>query len=126
PDPATHTHNTLGGMIGNNSCGPHSVMGGETVHNVIELDVLTYDGVRMIVGSGDAPARLVSGDPERCRAIQHKLKMLAERYANQIRLHYPDIPRRVSGYNLPALLPENGFHLARSLVGSEGTCAVIL
>ncbi|HEX8961444.1 MAG TPA: FAD-binding oxidoreductase, partial [Rhodocyclaceae bacterium] len=51
PDPSTHTHNTLGGMIGNNSCGPHSVLGGETVANVIELDVLTYDGLRMTVGS---------------------------------------------------------------------------
>src|SRR5205823_6625958 len=53
PDPATHNHNTLGGMIGNNSCGPHSVMGGETVHNVLSLDVLTYDGLRLRVGPMD-------------------------------------------------------------------------
>jgi FAD/FMN-containing dehydrogenase len=50
PDPATHTHNTLGGMLGNNSCGPHSVMGGETVDNVIALEVLTCDGLRLSVG----------------------------------------------------------------------------
>src|SRR5665811_711328 len=53
PDPSTHTHNTLGGMIGNNSCGVHSVMGGKTVDNVIELDVLLYDGTRLKVGKTD-------------------------------------------------------------------------
>src|SRR5205814_2354349 len=49
PDPSTHSHNTLGGMIGNNSCGVHSVMGGKTSENLIELDVLTYDGLRLKV-----------------------------------------------------------------------------
>jgi FAD/FMN-containing dehydrogenase/Fe-S oxidoreductase len=127
PDPATHTHNTLGGMIGNNSCGPHSVMGGETVHNVVELEVLTHDGLRMTVGATDDERferqRRAGG---RQADILVQLRTLAAKHADAIRAHYPDIPRRVSGYNLPALLPENGFDLAKALVGSEGTCVVVL
>ncbi|MBC5784061.1 FAD-binding oxidoreductase [Ramlibacter sp. USB13] len=127
PDPATHTHNTLGGMIGNNSCGPHSVMGGETVHNVIELEVLTYDGLRLRVGRTDDEAfEALRQAGDRRAEIALRLKTLAERHAEAIRARYPPIPRRVSGYNLPALLPENGFDLARALVGSEGTCVVVL
>jgi FAD/FMN-containing dehydrogenase/Fe-S oxidoreductase len=127
PDPATHTHNTLGGMIGNNSCGPHSVMGGETVHNVIELDVLTYDGLRFTVGATDAVAfEALRREPDRRAEIALRLKQLAARHADAIRKRFPPIPRRVSGYNLPALLPENGFNLAKALVGSEGTCVVVL
>jgi FAD/FMN-containing dehydrogenase/Fe-S oxidoreductase len=125
PDPATHNHNTLGGMIGNNSCGPHSVMGGETVHNVVELEILTYDGLRMWVGgeeSFERMLRLSDGAAE----IAKRLKSLADRHAPRIREAFPPIPRRVSGYNLPALLPENGFDIAKSLVGSEGTCVVVL
>jgi len=121
PDPATHSHNTLGGMIGNNSCGPHSVLGGETVHNVISLDVLTYEGVRMTLGPADAAPS--AGQPG---AIARALQQLGVRYADEIRAHYPQIPRRVSGYNLEALLPERGCNLARAVVGSEGTCVVVL
>jgi FAD/FMN-containing dehydrogenase/Fe-S oxidoreductase len=115
PDPATHTHNTLGGMIGNNSCGPHSVMGGETTDNVLALDVMTYEGRRMTVGPNSAD-----------REIVERLAAMRDKYAGAIRKQFPNIPRRVSGYNLPALLPENGFNIARALVGSEGTCVVIL
>ncbi|MGE5649710.1 MAG: FAD-binding and (Fe-S)-binding domain-containing protein [Bacillota bacterium] len=127
PDPATHNHNTLGGMIGNNSCGPHSVMGGETVHNIIELDVLTYDGTRMTVGAtSDEQLREILAQPGRRGDIYAHLQKLRDRYANQIRGRFPQIPRRVSGYNLEALLPEHGFHVARALVGSEATCVVVL
>ncbi len=127
PDPSTHNHNTLGGMIGNNSCGVHSVMGGETSENVIELDVLTYDGVRMTLREMDAQ-EMARAAAQRGRQAQivTGLQALAERYASEIRARFPVMPRRVSGYNLPALLPENGFHVARSVVGSEGTCVVVL
>ena len=127
PDPATHRHCTLGGMIGNNSCGVHSVMAGRTEDNVLELDVATYDGLRLRVGP-TAPqevARIVRAGGRRGQ-IYGGLQALAAKYADLIRARYPDIPRRVSGYNLPALLPENGFDLARALVGTECTCALVL
>jgi FAD/FMN-containing dehydrogenase/Fe-S oxidoreductase len=127
PDPSTHNHNTLGGMIGNNSCGVHSVMGGETSANILALDVLTYDGARMRLvshaGNGSSPAIAHEG---RAGQIHAGLRRIAERYGAEIRRRFPAIPRRVSGYNLPALLPENGFDVARSLVGSEGTCVIVL
>ncbi|HKB53804.1 MAG TPA: FAD-binding and (Fe-S)-binding domain-containing protein [Ramlibacter sp.] len=127
PDPATHNHNTLGGMIGNNSCGPHSVMGGETEANVIELDILTYDGLRMTVGRTDAGAfDEMRNAGDRRADIVVRLKDLVVRHADAIREKFPPIPRRVSGYNFPALLPESGFDLAKALVGSEGTCVVVL
>jgi FAD/FMN-containing dehydrogenase/Fe-S oxidoreductase len=127
PDPATHAYCTLGGMIGNNSCGVHSVMAGKTDENVHELDVVAGDGTRMRVGptSEDEFARILSEGGRRAE-IYGKLRGLADRYAPLIRSRYPPIPRRVSGYNLPYLLPENGLDLARSLVGSEGTCAFVL
>jgi FAD/FMN-containing dehydrogenase/Fe-S oxidoreductase len=122
PDPSTHDHCTFGGMIGNNSCGVRSVMaqffgpGPRMSHNVHELDVLLYDGRRLRVRQG------TSGDEE----IDRRLRELAERYGNLVRERYPDIPRRVSGYNLDDLLPESGFDVAAALTGTEGTCATIL
>ena len=152
PDPATHDRCTLGGMIGNNSCGVHSIMGGKTDDNIEALEVLTYDGVRMKLGQGgiqacvgaDAffrPATLSEAKGsvpsqekaeslglghDRVTKIQAALKGIADQYADLIRQKFPNIPRRVSGYNLNYLLPENGFHIARALVGSEGTCATVL
>jgi FAD/FMN-containing dehydrogenase/Fe-S oxidoreductase len=127
PDPATHNHCTLGGMIGNNSCGVHSVMAGKTDDNVHELDVLTYDGVRLRVGptSEAELAQIIQGGGRRGE-IYSRLRALRDRHADEIRARYPQIPRRVSGYNLPWLLPEHGFHVARALVGSECTCVVVL
>ncbi len=127
PDPATHTHNTLGGMIGNNSCGIHSVMAGKTVDNIEELEILTFDGLRMRVGpTSDAELEQIIKEGGRRGEIYARMKDLRDRYANEIRKQYPDIPRRVSGYNLDQLLPENGFNVARALVGSEGTLVTVL
>src|ERR1700733_8445871 len=127
PDPASHDRCTLGGMIGNNSCGVHSVMAGKTDDNIEELEILTYDGVRMRVGptSEDQLAKIIVEGGRR-GSIYTGLKMLRDRYADLVRERFPDIPRRVSGYNLNYLLPENGLHVARALVGSEGTCATVL
>ena len=127
PDPATHSRCTLGGMIGNNSCGAHSVMAGKTVENVEALEVLTYDGLRLWVGptSDDEYERIVAGGGRRAE-IYTKLKALADKYGELIRTKYPKIKRRVSGYNLDQLLPENGFNVARALVGTEGSCAITL
>lgn len=127
PDPATHSQCTLGGMIGNNSCGVHSMMAGMTSDNIEELEILTYDGLRMHVGqtSDEQLARIINEGGRRGE-VYARLKSLRDNYADLIRQRFPKIPRRVSGYNLDQLLPENGFHVARALVGTEGTCVTVL
>jgi FAD/FMN-containing dehydrogenase/Fe-S oxidoreductase len=127
PDPSTHNHCTLGGMIGNNSCGVHSVMAGKTVDNIDELEVLTYDGLRMRVGkTSDESLAAIIAEGGRRGEIYKQMAQLRDKYAPLIRSRYPKIPRRVSGYNLDQLLAENGFNVARALVGTEGTCVVVL
>ena len=127
PDPATHDRCTLGGMIGNNSCGVHSVMAGKTDDNIESLDIVTYDGLRMTVGAtaSEELESLIRAGGRRAE-IYAGLKSLAAKYGELVRQKFPKIPRRVSGYNLNYLLPENGFHVARALVGSEGTCVTLL
>ncbi len=127
PDPATHGRCTLGGMIGNNSCGVHSVMAGKTDDNIEALEILTYDGLRMKVGatSSEELERICEAGGSRGE-IYSRLQSIATTYGDLVRQRFPKIPRRVSGYNLNFLLPENGFHVARALVGSEGTCVTVL
>ena len=133
PDPSTHAYCSIGGNLGNNSCGVHSVQsafygpGPRTSDNVATMEVLTYDGVRMTVGetSDEHYAQILAGGGRRAE-IYRALRELRDRYADLIRARYPDIPRRVSGYNLDDLLPEKGFNVARALVGTEGTCVTIL
>jgi FAD/FMN-containing dehydrogenase/Fe-S oxidoreductase len=127
PDPATHSRCTLGGMIGNNSCGVHALMGGKTVDNIESLDILLYDGTHMTVGrTPEAELDAIIAAGGRRGEIYAGLKRLRDTYSDLVRQRFPDIPRRVSGYNLDQLLPENGFNVARALVGSEGTCVTIL
>ena len=127
PDPATHSHCTIGGMIGNNSCGVHAQMTGQMADNVLELEVLTYDGLRMRVGpTSEQELQSIVREGGRRAEIYRRLAELRDRYAALVRERYPRIPRRISGYNLDALLPERGFNLARALVGTEGTCATTL
>jgi FAD/FMN-containing dehydrogenase/Fe-S oxidoreductase len=128
PDPATHSRCTLGGMIGNNSCGTHSIMAGVTADNVEALDVLLYDGTRLRLPSHvtdeELEATIARGGRE--GEIYAALRDLRDRYGDLVRERYPDIPRRISGYNLDRLLPEGGFNLAAAMVGTEGTCALVL
>src|SRR5262249_15618928 len=100
---------------------------GRTTENIEALDVLLYDGTRMHVAplQPDALADVLEGT-NREATIYRALLDLRDRYADEIRARYPRIPRRVSGYNLDQLLPENGFNVAKALVGSECTCAVTL
>jgi len=127
PDPATHSHNTIGGMVGNNSCGMHAQMAGKVEENIEELEIVTYDGVRMRVGAtSDAELESIIAQGGRRGEIYAKMKSIIDRYAADVRARYPNIPRRVSGYNLNELLPENGFNVARALVGSEGTLVTVL
>jgi FAD/FMN-containing dehydrogenase/Fe-S oxidoreductase len=127
PDPSTHNRCSIGGMIGNNSCGVHSLLGGKTVDNVEQVRILLYDGTQMTVGAtGDAELSRIASEGGRRGEIYTKLAAIRDQYAGEIRARYPQIPRRVSGYNLDELLPERGLHVARALVGTEGTCAIVL
>ena len=127
PDPSTHAYCTLGGMIGNNACGVHSITAGRTSDCVEALEVLTYDGVRLRVGrTDDQQLQRLLAAGGRVAEIFAGLKRIADEHGQRIRSRFPRIPRRVSGYNLDDLLPEKGLHVARALVGTEGTCVVVL
>ncbi|MFF0331859.1 FAD-binding and (Fe-S)-binding domain-containing protein [Streptomyces fimicarius] len=128
PDPSTHSRCTLGGMIGNNSCGAHSVAWGTTADNVRALSVVRYGGeaLRLEQGSGARPegARGTRG------ATAHGPEGVTELIASHLallRTGYPDLPRRISGYALDALLPEHpgGPDPVRAFCGSEGTLGVV-
>src|SRR4051812_13079147 len=127
PKPSTHASCSIGGMIGNNSCGSTAQAYGKMADSVRRLEILTYDGVRSWVGptSDEEYERILTEDGRRGE-LYHGLRELRDRYADEIRARYPDIPRRVSGYNLDALLPEQGFDVAKALVGSESTLVTVL
>ena len=133
PDPSTHDHCTIGGMLGNNSCGVHSVLaanhgtGGRVSDNTHEMEILTYDGLVLKVGAtSDNELQRIISEGGRRGEIYSQLISLRDKYADYIRTRFPKIPRRISGYNLDDLLPEKGFNVARALVGTESTCVTIL
>ncbi|PVZ53196.1 FAD-binding and (Fe-S)-binding domain-containing protein [Arthrobacter sp. H-02-3] len=115
PDPSTATRCTIGGMIGNNACGPHGLSYGRTADNVHRLRWLTGSGHVVELGAGkDATARIPGLD----EFITANLEVL--------RLEFGRFGRQISGYSLEHLLPENGANLAAALTGTEGTCGIIL
>lgn len=127
PRPATHPDCTIGGMIGNNSCGSTAQAYGKVVDNLHRLQVLTYDGTRLWVGrTDDAELERLTAGGGREAELYRGLAALRDRYAHLVRERYPDIPRRVSGYNLDSLLPEHGFDVAGLLTGSESTLVTVL
>jgi len=127
PEPATHMNCTIGGMIGNNSCGATAQRTGKVVDNIAAMEVLLYDGTRFWCGptSEDEYEAIERRGDQRAR-VYRRLRKLMDGYADEIRKRYPDIPRRVSGYNLDSLLPEHGFDVAGLLVGSESTLVTVL
>ncbi|WP_170837881.1 FAD-binding and (Fe-S)-binding domain-containing protein [Streptomyces sp. TP-A0874] len=128
PDPSTHSRCTIGGMIGNDACGSHSVAWGRTADNVESLDLLLADGTELTVGGPATPEerRRLRSLPGREGELHRALQDLAGDNLSLLRQGFPTLPRRVSGYALDALLPERGYDLARALTGSEGTCALLL
>ena len=127
PKPSTHSHCSLGGMIGNNSCGGSAQAYGKTVDNVRRLEILAYDGTRCWVGpTSDAEYAEIVAAGGRVAEIHQGLRGIIDRTMADVRRGFPRIPRRVSGYNVDSLLPENGFDVARALVGSEGTLVTVL
>ncbi len=127
PAPATHNRCAIGGMFGNNSCGTPAQFAGRMEENVFEVEVLLHDGTRLRVGA-TSPQELerIIAEGDRRGEIYAGLKGIADRYGDLVRRRFPQIPRRVSGYNLNQLLPENGFNVARALIGSEGTIVHVL
>ena len=126
PDPSTHSRCTLGGMVGNNACGSHSVVWGTTAQNVLGLDVVRSDGSRVRLTSPGAPNRPADPAwPELDGPLSYQLRAFTAEHEERIRRELPAWPRRVSGYALDWLLPERGPDHAKALVGTEGTCVVV-
>ena len=126
PDPATHDHNTLGGMIGNDSCGVHSVKWGRTIDNVERLVALTYDGLQLELGPTPRLDR-ATDEIGRRGDIYRALVALRDRYGSLVEERFPKIPRLVSGFEgLAFLLPDTDFNVARAVTGTEGTCVIVL
>lgn len=128
PDPATHSRCTLGGMIGNDSCGMHAQYAGRTSENVESLDVLLYDGTRMTLKNRyeDAEIQELIGEGGRQGEVFQQLLAFREKWGDRVRERFPKLARLVSGYGLQYLLPENGFNLAAAVVGSEATLVTVL
>jgi FAD/FMN-containing dehydrogenase/Fe-S oxidoreductase len=118
PDPSSRSRCTVGGMIGNNACGARSVAWGTTAGSTRTVDVLTVNGTRFTAGP------MAEHSPP--IALAATLHDFVHGHLALIRTALPDWPRRVSGYALQHLLPEHGSHLARALVGTEGSCVTVL
>ncbi|MFJ8622848.1 FAD-binding and (Fe-S)-binding domain-containing protein [Kitasatospora sp. NPDC093550] len=128
PDPSTHSRCTVGGMIGNDSCGSHSLAWGRTSDNVERLELLLADGTELTVGGrlGPAERAALTARPGRTGELHRQLQEFTDHNLTTIRQGMPRLPRRASGYPLDALLPEHGHDLARALTGTGGTCALLL
>ncbi len=126
PDPSTSNRGNVGGALGNNSCGAHSILWGKTVDNVAELEVVLSDGSRAKLGPltrEEIEARGRAGGLE--GSIYRRLANIGETDREEILARYPSIQRRVSGYNLDEITGDDGFDSARFVVGSEGTLLTI-
>jgi FAD/FMN-containing dehydrogenase/Fe-S oxidoreductase len=128
PDPSSKSRATIGGSVGNDACGNHSVRYGRTSDHVESLDLVTAEGLRLTATRSGVRSTVPGDDKAAARAaeIEASLRQLCQNHLQDFRLELGRIPRQVSGYHLSHLLPENGFNLARALAGSEGTCAIVV
>ncbi len=127
PDTSTSNRATIGGMIGNNSAGAHSLTYGKTLDHALELTVLLSDGSEVVLKelSPDAVEGKSQADSSEGR-IYREMSRLAQEHRSEILSRYPQIMRRVSGYNLDEFIKPQPFNLARILVGSEGTLGIVV
>lgn len=142
PDTSTSNRATLGGMIGNNSGGAHSIVYGLTVDHVLELTVVLADGTRLVLGEvSEEELRRRAERPGAEGRIYREVARIRAEYADEIRARYPAYWRRVAGYNLNELVGvgikpgswagggdgrPRPLSLARLVVGSEGTLCTVL
>src|SRR5215467_2999556 len=127
PDTSTSNRATIGGMIGNNSAGAHSLTYGKTLDHVIELTVLLADGSEVVLKdlSSEEVERKSRSETLEAKAYR-EISRLAQQHKSEILARYPKIMRRVSGYNLDEFIKPQPFNLSRILVGSEGTLATVV
>lgn len=128
PDPSSKSRATLGGSIANDACGNHSVRYGRTSDHIVELNLVTADGQQLTATRTGIAATLAGDRAAEAKAarLTDELVSLATDNLSAFRIELERIPRQVSGFHLSNLLPEHGFDVARALVGSEGTCAIVV
>ena len=126
PDPSTSSRGNVGGAIGNNSCGAHSIVWGKTVDNVIELNGVLSNGdqVKFTELSGSDFDLKMDGESFESE-IYRKLSSVIADNKEEITNRFPKIQRRVSGYNLDELISPGNLNMARFVTGSEGTLLTI-
>jgi FAD/FMN-containing dehydrogenase/Fe-S oxidoreductase len=126
PDPTTANRACVGGGIGNNTCGAHSVIYGKTLDHVKEVDAVLSDGSQSHFRSLEAhelETKLSAAGLE--SDIYRGMRRIARDNLTEIMARYPKIMRRVSGYNVDEFLDDDPFNLSRMVVGSEGTLCVV-
>lgn len=119
PDTSTANRATLGGMMGNNSAGSHSILYGKTIDHVLEMDAILASGEQRTF------KEITFDDARRRGGLEGRILEIVETHRDEIDRRFPKIMRRVSGYNLDEFVRKSGFNLARMLVGSEGTLAMV-
>jgi FAD/FMN-containing dehydrogenase len=119
PDTATANRATLGGMMGNNSAGSHSILYGKTIDHILSMDVV------MASGEGRTFSQITFEEAQRRGGLEGRIAEIVNAHRDEIEKRYPKIMRRVSGYNLDEFVRNGKFNLTKMMVGSEGTLAAV-
>src|SRR5262249_25038734 len=119
PDTATANRATIGGMIGNNSAGSHSILYGKTIDHVLEAHVVLASGERRVFKDGSFDEAGKRG------GLDGRIADIVRSNRGEIEKRFPKIMRRVSGYNLDEFVRNGKFNLSKLVVGSEGTLTTV-